>query len=261
VPQNNWNLDKLNGAGKSGVTLSDYKKALFFVDLEWLGVGIIAFGFFINRKPVYCHFYDTAKTDEFVTMSTPNLPCRTEIENDGTGVAASTTHICSTVITEGGRQDTGYPFALNRKGNTLTTLNNTANYPLIAIRLNSAYLGAFLKLLQVKVSCNSTAQYSVELIVNPTIVGTALVYNNLANSGIDFAYGTNATTITDGTVIFSDTAQESNNYLGGSTFVLDSDFALGSNIAGVSDIVVLSVSRITGTTETFTGALNFKTTL
>jgi len=88
-----------------------------------------------------------------------------------------------------------------------------------------------------------------------------LSYTNLVNSGIDYAYGTNATTITDGTVIFSDIAQETNNYLGGSSFVLDSDFALGSNIAGTSDIVVLAVSRITGTTETFTGSLNFKTTL
>jgi hypothetical protein len=194
-------------------------------------------------------------------MSTPNLPLRYEIVNDGTGPASSLTHICSTVITEGGRSDTGYPFALNRKANTLTTLNDANNYPLIAIRLNSSYLGAFLKLLQVKISCSSTAQYSVELIVNPTIVGTALSYTNLANSGIDYAYGTNATTVTGGTVIFSDIAQETNNYLGGSAFILDSDFALGSSIAGVSDIIVLAVSRITGTTETFTGALNFRTTL
>jgi hypothetical protein len=261
VNQTNWNIDKFDGTGASGITLDFTKTLIWFADFEWLGVGTIRYGFFVNGRPYYCHSINNSNINTLVYMSTPNLPLRYEIENDGTGGVSSFTHICSTVITEGGRSDTGYPFALNRKSNTLTTLNNTADYPLIAIRLNSGYLGAFLKLLQVKVSCNSTAQYSVELVVNPTIVGTALSYSTLANSGVDFAYGTNATTITGGTVIFSDTAQETNNYLGGSTFILDSDFALGSSIAGVSDIVVLAVSRITGTTETFTGALNFKTTL
>jgi len=257
IPQASWNIDKLDGTGRSGLDLTNYQKALFFVDFEWLGVGIIAFGFFFNRTAVYCAYYDTAATDDLVTMSNPNLPCRTEIENDGTGVAASTTNICATVISEGGLQDTGFPFGISRGATGLTTLNNTSIYPLIAMRLNSNYLASTIKLLDFAVNCSSTASYNYYLILNPTVTGTALSFTSITNTSVDAQVNTtNATTVSGGTVLYTGSSQQTND--GGKNVVLNSDFSFGSTIAGVSDIIVLGVQRVTGTSETFFGALNWK---
>jgi len=208
--------------------------------------------------PYYCHRVDNANVLSLVYMSTPKLPWRYEIENDGTGAAASMTHICSTVISEGGLKETGFPFAIDRGATALTTSNNTNLYPLLGIRLKSGYLGSFIKLLDISVMCTSTAAYNYKLIVNPTVVGTALNWVDLTNSSVQiFNNTTNATRITGGTVLFSKVGYQGN--AGGSVSgSLNSDFALGSTIAGVSDIVILAVQRVTGTSESFYGSINFK---
>ena len=38
VSQTNWNIDKLDGTGNSGVTLDPTKTQILFIDYEWLGV-------------------------------------------------------------------------------------------------------------------------------------------------------------------------------------------------------------------------------
>ena len=107
--QSIWNLDKMDGTGKSGVNLDFTKTQIVFFDMEWLGVGRIRFGWVVDGKIYYCHEVNNANNLTLVYMSTPNLPLRYEIDNDGTGAASSMVQICSTVISEGGEQDTGYP--------------------------------------------------------------------------------------------------------------------------------------------------------
>jgi hypothetical protein len=98
VPQSSWNIDKLDGTGASGITLDFTKILIFFCDFEW--VGTVRFGFFLFGKPFYCHRVDNSNINTVVYMSTPNLPLRTEITNDGTGSVSSITDIYSTVIVE-----------------------------------------------------------------------------------------------------------------------------------------------------------------
>ncbi len=107
VNQADWNIDKLNGAGHSGITLDLTKTQIFFLDFEWLGVGRVRFGFYLNGQPVYCHEVLNTNNLGVVYMSTPNLPVRYSIENDGTAAAANLDHLCSSVISEGGIRDNG----------------------------------------------------------------------------------------------------------------------------------------------------------
>jgi hypothetical protein len=259
-PQHEWNVDTLNRdleKNPTGVQFTDFKKCLFWFDYEWLGVGPTRFGFYIENIPVVCHIADTGTENGLVNFSTPNLPLRYEIENDGTGEAASLTHICSTVISEGGLQDTGYPFAIDRGATALSTGNNTSIYPLLGIRLKAGYLSSFIKILEFSITCTSTAAYNYMVIVNPTIVGTALTWSDVDNSSVQqMNTSTSATTVTGGTKIFSKTAQQTNDGSQGGT--LASDFALGSTIAGVPDQVFLCVQRVTGTAESFFASLNLK---
>lgn len=257
VAQSSWNLDKMDGTGKSSINLDFSKCQIMFADFEWLGVGRVRFGFFVDGKPYYCHEVLNANNTTLVYMSSPNLPLRYEIENDGTGGVASLTHICSTVISEGGVKETGYGFGISRGVAPLVTLNNTSIYPLFAMRLNSNYLASTIKILNFGINCTSTATYNWYLLLNPTVTGTALSFTQITNSSIDAQINTtNATTVSGGTVLLSGTASQKNET--GINIVNATDFGMGSTIAGVSDVVVLAVQRATGTTETFYGALNWR---
>jgi hypothetical protein len=251
IPQASWNIDKMDGTGASGITLDYTKTLIYFMDFEWLGVGTVRFGVYVNGLPYYVHAVHNSNINTLVYMSTPNLPLRYEISNDGTGGAASLVHICTTVITEGGRQTTGIERALNRGVDTLITNNDANIYPLIGLRLKATHLGVFVRLLDYNILCTSTSEYAYYVIISPTVTGTALTWNDITNSGLQYTYGTNATTLSGGTVITtglgSDTAQNRS----GIQRVTESDLVIGSKIDGTPQEIYLGVQRLTGTTETF----------
>ena len=256
VAQADWNFDRMDGTGPSGVTLDFSKTQIFFFDFEWLGVGTVAYGFFVDRKPFYVHYQHHANSLEVVYMSTPNLPLRYEIINNGTGGAASLKHICTTVITEGGRQATGLERGINRGITPLITNNDALIYPLTGVRLKSTHLGAFIRLIDFTVICTSASDYAVYVVINPTIVGTAPTWIPLANSAIEYALPDNATTLLGGTVIYTSIASDANQAITGIQRSVESDLVIGSDIAGNADQIYLGVQRLTGTTETFYSAVN-----
>lgn len=264
VPQSSWNIDRLDGTksalNPSGVTLDVTKTQILIADFQWLGVGSIRFGFDIGGAIVYCHQIDNANLNTLVYMSTPNLPLRHEISNDGTGPSATTTCICSAVISDGGREFSGIVRAAPRT-TELTTLSNTAFYPLVAMRLSGSYAPqqADIRVTSSEVTCTSTAAFVWQLVLNPTIVGTAFTYVDVPNSAIQVVTGTtNATTITGGVVVAAGTGKSSTNTASTATAQIESDLQIGANIAGTSDVLVLAAARITGTAETFLGTLSWR---
>jgi hypothetical protein len=265
VSQADWNLDKMDGTGESGVTLDYSKTLIFFCDYEWLGVGTARFGVYIDGRPIYVHAFHNSNINTLVYLSNPNLPIRYEIENDGTGSEASLLHICSTVITEGGRQETGVIRGLNRATNTLTTLDNTNIYPLIGLRLKSTNLGAFIRFIDQQIICTTTSEYAWYLILKPTIVGVTPSWIPLENASIEYSFPANTTTVTEGTILATGIASDTSGGPSGGIKIgaaknIESDLVIGSNIAGVSDELFLCVQRLTGTTETFYSSINFSDT-
>ncbi len=257
IPQATWNLDKLNGTGTSGINIDVTKVQIFTIAYQWLGSGSIFFGFSFGGVIINAHRVDNANTIATVYMSSPDLPLRYEISNTGAGPAASLTHICTTVISEGGRQDIGLQYAVDRLQTGLQTLNNTNLYPVISIRLRAGFMYATVVPMVMSMLNTTNAAFLWRLVLNPTVVGGALVFATaFATSAVDVdVTSTNATTITPGTgtVIAA-------GYGAANTEVslnLPNDIALGTTIAGVTDIMVLAVSRITGTTETFFASLNY----
>jgi len=132
-PQTNWNIDKLDGSGNSGINLDFTKSQLFAIDFEWLSVGRIRFGFYIYGKLFYCHQITNVNTLENPYMLTPNLPIRYEVSNNQASGNVSLTQICSCVITEGGYNPVGRPFSANN-GVTGKSITTNDEYPLLAIR-------------------------------------------------------------------------------------------------------------------------------
>mgnify|MGYP001427467936 CR=1 FL=1 len=62
VDQSSWNVDKLDGTGKSGITLDFTKTQILVIDLQWLGVGRVRVGFDIDGVVVIAHQFIHATT-------------------------------------------------------------------------------------------------------------------------------------------------------------------------------------------------------
>ena len=76
VLQANWNGDKLDGTGDSGLTLDLTKAQILWSDFEWLGVGSVRCGFVINGQFIICHTFENANNLDSVYMTTAILPIR-----------------------------------------------------------------------------------------------------------------------------------------------------------------------------------------
>lgn len=257
ILQDDWNLDKMNGYGASGIDIDFEKSQIFLIDFEWLGVGRIRFGFVINGKIIYCHEVRNSNQLPTVYMSTPNLPLRYEIQNSGSGVASNLKHICSTVISEGGVEENGFNRLITRNVTSLQTAVSTNLYPLIAIRLKSDYLGSTVKLSRITIVCSSSSTYQWKLILNPTITGTPLSFTSLANSSIEYdVSATNASVVTGGTEVDGGYAVQSNE--GGVVIPSPNDLVIGSKIDGTRDVLVLAIGAVVGALETFYGSATIK---
>lgn len=257
ISQTNWNIDKMDGSGISGHDIDLAKTQIGVIDFEWLGVGRVRMRFCIDGIIHYCHQFLNANNLSIVYMTNPNLPLRYEISNDGTGPAATLVQICSTVISEGASNLIGHIGVADRGATSLVTANNTSLYPLVAIQLRATYNMFNISLAALSVICTSTSAYRWCLLLNPTVVGTALSFSAITNSAIQADVGTtNATTLTGGTVLYSAYAQNASE---GTVVAYPTDtLSLGETIGGTRDIIVLAVQRITGTTETFYGSLAWK---
>lgn len=114
VPRSAWNGDKLDGTGPSKFAANLGRMQLFWMDLEWLGVGEVRMGMVVDGTLVRCHTFShtNALTASSYTR-TPKLPVRHEIAASPSAAAAATlVSACSTVISEGGFVPRGLPASL-----------------------------------------------------------------------------------------------------------------------------------------------------
>lgn len=140
----NWNGDKLDGMGASGYTLDLTKAQIYWMDLEWLGVGSVRMGFVINGEFILCHTFNHANLITTTYMTTASLPLRYEIFNtSGTSGGSTLKQICSSVISEGGYELRGKQQSI---GTSITAARTFAAagtyYPIVGIRLKSSRLDA-----------------------------------------------------------------------------------------------------------------------
>lgn len=239
VAQADWNLDKLDGTGLSGKTLVSNKSQILIIDYEWLGVGRVRVGFVIDGLPIYCHEFLHANILQNVYMSTPNVPLRYEIENDGTGLASSLEHICTSVMSEGGLEANG--ILRHADTGSVGALASGTTYALLGIRLKSTHLSATILLEALSLlitSGNDNAHW--ELILNPTVAGT-FTYTDQVNSAVQIAVGSPTNVVTGGIEI--DGGYFSTNLP--ATETTPNALRLGSTISGTPDEIILAVRPVT----------------
>jgi hypothetical protein len=142
VAQANWNVDKLDGTGPSGLTLDITKAQILWMDIEWLGLGSVRMGFIINGQYIHCHSFHHANLITSTYITTASLPLRYEITNTAATASSSTLkQVCSTVVSEGGYELRGLQQSVGTAINTPYALTTSGTYfPLASFRLKSANL-------------------------------------------------------------------------------------------------------------------------
>lgn len=195
VAQADWNLDTFDGNGPSGITLDPTKSQILFIDFEWLGVGRVRMGWVVDGLIYYCHEFLHSNNQAGVYMSTPNLPIRYELANDGTGGAATMQHICASVMSEGGVQNNGY--LRHYDSGLVSTLSANTAYAIMGGRLKSTHLGATVLVENISVIGSANDQAHWELRIGGTVAGT-FTYADVANSAVQVATGANTNTVTGG---------------------------------------------------------------
>jgi len=209
VAQANWNGDKLNGTGASGITLDLTKTQILWFDIEWLGVGNVRCGFIINGQYVVCHTFQNANesTSTKVYMQTATLPLRYEIATTGTTAAtAALQMICATVISEGGYEQVSAPYIARATGNGVAIANNTglAFTPVVSIRVNSSYYGAVIVPSIVNFAATYSGTYEIVLVRNPTLTGATWAAGTISDGIVDVDTAATAMTATADGIVQTD---------------------------------------------------------
>lgn len=249
-PQSGW-TDPLDGTGASGVTIDWTKSQIFAFRFEWLGVGGVRILFGIDNKPVLGTEIYHANTQDVVYMSTPNLPIRYFIQNDGTGSAASIDAICCTVISEGGNQDGGQIRAVTTNNTTITLLTTNVWYGLIGIKLKTTDLGAVVKILKtqlVVLSSSDTIEWC--LAYNPVLNAGATSFEGIpSNSSIQYHICNGTQSFDDPEFILDFGFAATGGNQAGSTSIaeqLDTALRLGAEADGTRDEIFLLAKGING---------------
>lgn len=110
VTQANWNKDKLNGTGGSGITLDVTKINVWWLDYQWLGAGRVRFGIYApDGSRIVCHQFENAGQNALPFTRTGTLPLATENINTAvTGSSSELRESCMAIYTEGTYDDWTY---------------------------------------------------------------------------------------------------------------------------------------------------------
>lgn len=250
VNQADWNGDKLDGTGESGLTLDVSKVQILWMDFEWLGAGSVRCGFIIDGVYIVCHTFDNANDITSVYMTTAILPVRYQITSTS-AVAASMKAICCSVISDGGFQQTSIDHVA-RRTTAFTNIDTAATfYPIVSIRLASSRLGSVVLPNRTQFLPLTSQNYEVALLKNPTLTGATWAATVPSDSNVE--YDVAATAISSiGTVVQTDYVTSTGS---GGTGVTSTptgynwDLQIGASLSNVSDIYTLAVRTVDGATK------------
>lgn len=266
--QNNWNIDKMNGTGSSGIYLDFTKAQLFIIDFEWLGVGRIRFGFYIYGKIIYCHeILNINSLSLEPYMSSSNLPIRYMIQS-GVNQSGSMIQICSTVISEGGYNPVGRPFSISNT--TGVAINNIGAGEVIILMIRGGNTSGNYyhqniipyAIDLVDVTNNNLLCYRIRLYkdgAEPTTPSPTWLDVNTNNSIVQYSTTSSGFTTTNSIIVnqgfFS--GKGSIQFKNLSNVFESQSLQITSNCSNVSDILVITAQILNGNNSTVYADINW----
>jgi hypothetical protein len=204
VGRENWNGDKLDGNGPSGIVADPTKQQMVSFEYDWYGAGQVKIGWLIEGETIIVHTFDTANVLPSVWCKTPFLPIRVEIKNLTGGQAGG-----PFVMSQGSNSliSEGQPEKLGVAQNVQTAITgvntgsvNTFTH-LLSIRLKSADLQGVVLPQYYQVATVDNTSIFYKLIRNATVTGGS--WNDMADTNSFTQYNATATGFSGGISIDS----------------------------------------------------------
>jgi hypothetical protein len=247
ITQSNWNIDKLDGTGDSGVTLDISKAQILVMDFEYLGTGGVRFGFVVDNETIYAHIDKHANISTTPYMLRSNQPLRWELRQNG-ATAASMNYICAMVASEGDTGDVGESLSVNSGTTQLDANVIGTRYNAVAIRLKSTITGAVVNIDEISTLATTVDNFLWEIVINPTIAGTSTFISGGASTSVEYVFGDTTNTVTGGTVLHSGYGK------GDSTSVSkhENSVRIGTSLDGTKDIIALVITPLGANLDLYT---------
>ena len=240
IKQTDWNIDKMDSTGPSGVTVDWSKTQIIAMDIQWLGAGRVRYWLNIGGCNLLVHEANHANLLEQVYMRSGTQPLCYRIES--TGGAGTLKEICVAVQSQGGSTPTGVVASLDMG---ITPLVDVAQnlVPLIGIRLKSAERDTIVEIINTSIISLDKSDMRWVLAFNPTIdeVTDPLVWTPQFGSPLEVCYGTLTNHVT--TAVVPDFSYESDKTRGASE-ASKGNLNLGTDIEGIPDNMFLCAQNI-----------------
>ena len=81
IPRSEWNGDRLDGNGPSGLTADPTKIQMMTIEYEWFGAGAVEFKFIFKNNAYSIHRFDAGNIEDLPWSNTPFVPFRIELTN------------------------------------------------------------------------------------------------------------------------------------------------------------------------------------
>lgn len=208
VPQSDWNIDRFDGSGPSGVTLDFSKGQILWVQAQWLGLGRLEVGFDVNGRIYPAHQFFAANSIAVPYTRTFNLPLRYEMTNLTGANTGSFDGFCATVINCG---QVGYESSYQFGGASVPAITVTtgAEIPLYSLRPAATFNGITNRVLiipEMATVLTGTNPIRVRILYNAAVTGGAWV----GGGGTACEVNSTATAVSGGTAVQAFYAAASN---------------------------------------------------
>lgn len=201
VSQQNFNVDKLDGTGKSGITLDLNKVQMFSIEFSWYGAGGVAFAIDVNRQRIIFHYFSAGNRLDSFIFGTPDLPVRYALYNTKTTTSNTVLKVGGIFVGIDGSFD-------QRKGfnrgyvRPLRSVSQNQSYVLASIRPSINYKGkinsAYARIEDFFVYGSADGTYSLEFL--PTLTSPSWTPVNSVASMME--YDISATNAVNGVVLY-----------------------------------------------------------
>ncbi len=179
IAQSDWNGDKLNGTGTTGITLDPTKGNVFQISIQYLGFGAITFQVETclsdENNPTFTtvHVINVPNARTSTTVSQPSFPFLMSATSSGGTTNASVSCASFAGFIEGDQKLIGPRMSYF---DTSTAVSTSAYYALMTVRNELVFNGranqAVVRLISVGAAHDDTTPVACHVIKNATLAGT-----------------------------------------------------------------------------------------
>lgn len=242
VSQSNFNLDRMDGTGPSGIVDQPGTIRTLHIEYEWYGAGDVIFSYIIGGKICPLHRFTFANIITTSWCSTPFNPIRLELENISSNSSAVLEQYSTSYSLEGEIRSIGIPKITGIPIPGVQIPGILTYRPVLSLRLKPNSLNAVVFLEEVQAFTSSNSFLTFRIVRNATLNAVTWTDHQTGESAVEV--NVDATTATGGVTVALGVIP-----LNGIPYVLDTghgEFQLGRyNLGTTSDVFSLLLACAT----------------